>query len=148
MAKNKSVKSASGFTAEEKAAMKQRAKELKAEAKAKADREQGEKDVLEAIAEMGEPDRGMAKRVHEIVTQNAPDLWPRTWYGMPAYTKDGNVICFFQNSAKFKARYSTLGFNDRANLDNGAMWPVAYALTKLTAKEEKTIATLVKQAVS
>jgi uncharacterized protein YdhG (YjbR/CyaY superfamily) len=137
-----------GFSAEEKAAMKERAKELKAEAKANKSRAEGEKAVLEKIAEMAEPDRKIAKRVHEIVTTNAPDLIPRTWYGMPAYSKDDKVVCFFQDAQKFKTRYSTLGFNDSANLDEGDFWPTAYALTKLTSEVETKIANLVKKAVS
>jgi uncharacterized protein YdhG (YjbR/CyaY superfamily) len=123
--------------------MRERAKELKAEGR-KAD---GERDVLEKIAEMAEPDRVMAEKLHAIVKANAPDLVPRTWYGMPAYAKDGDVVCFFQSAEKFKARYATLGFSDKANLDDGAMWPSAFALTKLTAAEEKQIGKLVKQAV-
>ena len=137
-----------GFTAEERAAMKERARELKAEARASKDRAAGESDVLGKIAEMQEPDRAMAKRLHEIVTATAPDLSPRTWYGMPAYAKDGKVLCFFQSAEKFKSRYATLGFSDTANLDDGAMWPTSYALKKLTKTEEKKIAALVKQAVS
>ena len=128
------------FTAEERAAMKERAQELK--------KEGGEAEVLAKIAEMQDADRAMAARLHEIITATAPDLAPRTWYGMPAYAKDGNVVCFFQNAGKFKARYGTLGFSDKANLDDGAMWPTSYALTKLTAKEEQRIAALVKTAVS
>jgi uncharacterized protein YdhG (YjbR/CyaY superfamily) len=135
-----------GFTAEEKAAMKERARELKAEARAEKDRAAGEADVLAKIAEMPKSDRAMAKRLHKIVKDNAPDLWPRTWYGMPAYARDGKVVCFFQSADKFKARYATFGFNDTANLDKGAMWPVAFALKKLTAIEEKKIAALVKRA--
>jgi uncharacterized protein YdhG (YjbR/CyaY superfamily) len=137
-----------GFTAEEKAAMKERAKELKAEARAKKDRAAGEADVLEKIAEMPKSDRAMAKRLHAIVKENAPDLWPRTWYGMPAYAKEGKVLCYFQSADKFKARYATFGFNDVANLDKGGMWPVAFALKELTATDEKKIAALVKRAVS
>jgi uncharacterized protein YdhG (YjbR/CyaY superfamily) len=129
-----------GFTAEERAAMKERARELK--------RAGSERDVLDKIAEMPKADRDMAKRVHAIVKDNAPELSPRTWYGMPAYSKDGNVVCFFQSAHKFKARYATLGFNDRANLDDGAMWPTAFALKELGAAEEARIAALVKQAVS
>jgi uncharacterized protein YdhG (YjbR/CyaY superfamily) len=128
------------FTAEERAAMKERAQELK--------KEGGEAEVLAKIAEMQDADRAMAERLHEIITSTAPELAPRTWYGMPAYAKDGNVVCFFQNAGKFKARYGTLGFSDKANLDEGAMWPTSYALTKLTAKDEKRIAALVKAAVS
>jgi uncharacterized protein YdhG (YjbR/CyaY superfamily) len=137
-------KRAKGFTDEERAAMRERAKELKAGA-GKAD---GESDVLAKIAEMEEPDRAMAERVHAIVKASAPDLSPRTWYGMPAYAKDGKVVCFFQSAQKFKARYATLGFNDKANLDEGAMWPTAFALKKLTRVVEKEIGALVKKAVS
>ena len=137
-----------GFTEEEQAAMKARARELKAEARADKKRAEGEQAVLDAIAEMSEPDRTMAMRVHEIVKANAPDLWPKTWYGMPAYAKDGTVICFFQPAEKFKARYGTLGFNDGAHLDEGAMWPTSFALKELTATEEERIAALVKKAVS
>ena len=137
-----------GFTDAEKAAMKERAKELKAEARASKNKEEGENAVLAAIAAMPEPDRGMAARIHEIVKANAPALWPKTWYGMPAYAnKDGNVICFFQCAAKFGARYATFGFNDRAALDEGAMWPTAFALTGLAAAEEARIIALVKKAV-
>jgi uncharacterized protein YdhG (YjbR/CyaY superfamily) len=137
-----------GFTAEERAAMKARAKELKAEARARKDRAAGESDVLARIAEMSEPDHGMAQRVHEIITANAPELWPRTWYGMPAYARDGKVVCFFQAAQKFNTRYATLGFNDTANLDEGAMWPTAFALKELNAEVETKIAALVKKAVS
>jgi uncharacterized protein YdhG (YjbR/CyaY superfamily) len=137
------------FTDEEKAAMKERAKELKAEARSSKNREEGENAVLAAIAAMPEPDRSMAARLHEIVKANAPSLMPKTWYGMPAYANlDGNVICFFQNASKFNARYATLGFNDRANLDDGAMWPTSYALKELTPAEEARIVALVKKAVS
>jgi uncharacterized protein YdhG (YjbR/CyaY superfamily) len=139
-----SDKKSSGFTAEEKAAMKERARELKAEAAGAA----GEKDVLAKIAEMPKSDRVMAERFHAIVKANAPGLVPRTWYGMPAYTKDGKVVCFFQSADKFKARYATFGFNDTANLDQGAMWPTSFALKELTAADEKKIAALVKKAVS
>ena len=138
---------AKGFTDEEKAAMKERAKEMKAEARANKNKEEGEKDVVAKIAEMSEPDRSMAERLHAIIKANAPDLMPKTWYGMPAYAKDGNVICFFQPAEKFKARYATLGFNDRAMLDEGNMWPTSFALKELTAAEEKKIAALVKKAV-
>jgi uncharacterized protein YdhG (YjbR/CyaY superfamily) len=141
-------KKSKGFTAEERAAMKARAQELKAEARANKNRAEGERDVLAAIAAMKEPDRALAKRVHSIVQASAPDLWPKTWYGMPAYAKDGKVVCFFQSAQKFKARYATFGFNDRANLDEGAMWPTAFALKELTAAEEARIAELVKKAVS
>jgi uncharacterized protein YdhG (YjbR/CyaY superfamily) len=129
-----------GFTAEERAAMKERARELK---RGTGD---GERDVLEKIAEMEEPDRAMAERIHAIVTAAAPDLTPRTWYGMPAYARDGKVVCFFQSAQKFKARYATLGFNDAARLDEGSMWPTAFALKKLTKKDEATIRALVKKA--
>jgi uncharacterized protein YdhG (YjbR/CyaY superfamily) len=134
------------FTKEEQAAMRERAKELKAAARASKDRAEGERAVLEKIAEMPPRDRAMAKRLHAIVTANAPHLLPRTWYGMPAYAKDGKVVCFFQSSQKFKTRYSTFGFNDSAKLDEGVMWPVAFALMKLGAPEEKRIAALVKKA--
>jgi uncharacterized protein YdhG (YjbR/CyaY superfamily) len=144
-AKKRVRKSTSGFTAEERAAMKARSRELKRGAGGKAD---GEQEVLAKIAEFEEPDRTMAERVHAIVTKTAPELTPRTWYGMPAYADSaGKVVCFFQNGKKFKTRYSTLGFQDSAKLDDGAMWPVAFALTKLTAAEEKRIRALVKQAV-
>lgn len=140
---------AQGFTAEERAAMKERAKELKAEARGKKQRADGERDLLEKIAEMPEADRVIAERIHEIVKANAPSLLPKTWYGMPAYAnEDGKVVCFFQAAAKFNARYATFGFNDTANLDDGAMWPTAFALKELTAAEEATIAALVRKAVS
>jgi uncharacterized protein YdhG (YjbR/CyaY superfamily) len=132
------------FTAEERAAMRERAKELKAASK-KAD---GEKDVLAKIAEMPKADRVMAERIHAIVKKTAPELVPRTWYGMPAYTKDDKVVCFFKAAAKFKSRYATLGFSDNANLDDGAMWPTDFALKELTTAGEKKIAALVKRAVS
>ena len=137
------AKKAKGFTDEERAAMKERAQELKAEA-AKAD---GESAVLAKIAEMRGRDRAMAKRLHALVKASAPDLSPKTWYGMPAYAKDGKVVCFFQSAEKFKARYATLGFSDQANLDNGAMWPTSFALKELTAAEEAKISALVKKAV-
>jgi len=139
-------KTSNGFTAEERAAMKERSRELKAEARRGANRAAGERDLLEKIAEMPEADRVIAERIHAIVAKNAPALEPKTWYGMPAYAKDGRVVCFFQSADKFKARYATLGFNDKANLDDGAMWPVAFALKKLTAAGEKKIAALVRQA--
>jgi uncharacterized protein YdhG (YjbR/CyaY superfamily) len=129
-----------GFTAEERAAMKERARELKSDG--------GEADVLEKIAEMPEPDRSMAQRLHALVREAAPELAPRTWYGMPAYAKDGKVVCFFQNASKFKARYATFGFSDKANLDDGAMWPNSFALTELTGDVEARITELVKRAVS
>ncbi len=141
-------KTPKGFTDEEKAAMKNRARELKAEARANKDREEGESAALAAIAEMQEPDRSMAERIHAIIKDSAPSLWAKTWYGMPAYAKDGKIVCFFQPAQKFKTRYATLGFNDAANLDEGSMWPVAFAVKKLTASEEARIAELVKRAVS
>lgn len=137
-----------GFTADEKAAMKERAKELKAEARMGKDREAGEKAILEKIAEMPEPDRGMAERIHAIVKANAPELMPRTWYGMPAYTRDGKVVCFYQAAAKFDARYATFGFNDSANLDDGAIWATAFALKEITPEVEAKLAALVRKAVS
>ena len=137
-------RSSEGFTDEERAAMKERAKELKAE-KSKAD---GESEVLAKIAEMKGSDRAMAKRLHAIVKASAPALSPKLWYGMPAYAKDGKVVCFFQAAQKFKTRYATFGFNDTANLDEGAMWPTAFALTELTAADEARIGALVKKAVS
>jgi uncharacterized protein YdhG (YjbR/CyaY superfamily) len=138
------AKKTTGFTAEERAAMRERARELKA---AK-NREEAERDVLAKIAEMPKADRIMADRIHAIVKASAPGLSPRTWYGMPAYAnEDGKIVCFFQSAEKFKSRYATLGFNDRANLDNGAMWPTAFALKDVTAAEEKKIAALVKKAV-
>ncbi len=143
-----SSKASGGWTDDEKAAMKARAQELKAEERANKNRADGERAVLAAIAALPEPDRGMAKRLHAIIQANAPGLWPKTWYGMPAYAKDGNVVCFFQGASKFKARYATVGFNDKANLDEGNLWPVAYALKELTAAEEARIGALVKKAVS
>ena len=141
-------KGTQGFTDEERAAMKERAKELKAEARANKDRAAGESDVLAKIAEMPDPERAMATRLHEIITASAPVLSPRTWYGMPAYAKDGKVVCYFQSAHKFNARYATFGFNDTANLDEGAMWPTSFALKELTATEEAKISALVKKAVS
>ena len=136
-----------GFTADELAAMKEHVKELKAEKSAANNRAAGESAVLESIAKMPEPDRSMARRLHAIIKASAPGLSPKTWYGMPAYARDGKVVCFFQDANKFKARYATLGFNDAANLDDGAMWPVAFALKGLTAVEEARITALVKKAV-
>ena len=134
-----------GFTDEERGAMKERAKELKAEAR----RADGEKALLAKIAEMPKPDRAMAERLHAIITASAPDLSPKTWYGMPAYANDdGKVVCYFTAASKFKSRYATFGFNDDANLDDGNMWPTSFALTKLTAADEARIGALVKQAVS
>jgi len=137
-----------GFTDEERAAMKERTRELKAEARANRSKADGEADLLAKIAEMPEPDRTMAERLHAIVKASAPTLSPKTWYGMPAYARDGKVVCFFQSAAKFDARYATLGFSDTANLDEGAMWPTSFALRELTATEEAKIAALVKKAVS
>ena len=149
-AKSTTGKESKGFTDEERAAMRERARELKAagrrgSAAAKAD---GESEVLAKIAEMVEPDRAMAERLHAIVKASAPGLSPRTWYGMPAYAKDGNVVCFFQSAQKFKTRYATFGFSDKANLDEGAMWPTDFALKELTADVEARIGALVKEAVS
>ncbi len=147
--KTDTKKSGEGFSDEEKAAMKERAKELKAEARAGKDRAEGEKAILAAINAMIEPDHSMAKRLHEIITATAPMLFPKTWYGMPAYANaDGKVVCFFQGAQKFGARYGTLGFNDSAHLDEGAMWPTAFALKELTAAEEAKISALIKKAVS
>jgi uncharacterized protein YdhG (YjbR/CyaY superfamily) len=145
-----SAKKSKGFTDDERAAMKERAKEQKAEARRgpRADKADGESDVLAKIAEMPEPDRAMAKRLHEIVKASAPDLSPKTWYGMPAYAKDGKVVCFFQSAQKFNSRYATFSFSDVANLDEGAMWATSFALKELTATEEAKISALVKRAVS
>jgi len=137
-----------GFTDEERGAMKERAKELKAEARADKDRAEGERAVLAKIAEMPEPDRVLAERLHAIVKASAPALSPKTWYGMPAYAKDGKIVCFFTSADKFKSRYATFGFNDAANLDDGTMWPTSFALTELTAADEARIGALVKKAVS
>ena len=146
--KKSTKKSGEGFTAEEKAAMKARAQELKAEAHASKDRAVGESAVLAAISQMKEHDRSMAKRLHEIITASAPVLMPKTWYGMPAYAKDDKVVCFFQSAKKFNTRYATLGFSDTANLDEGVMWSTAFALKELTTAEEAKIKALVKKAVS
>jgi uncharacterized protein YdhG (YjbR/CyaY superfamily) len=143
-AKKTASNASKGFTAEERAAMRERARELKAAERS----EQSESDVLAKIAEMPKSDRVMAERLHSIVKASAPDLTPRTWYGMPAYAKDDKIVCFFQSAQKFKSRYATLGFSDNANLDKGAMWPTSFALTELTAAEEKKIRALVKKAVS
>jgi uncharacterized protein YdhG (YjbR/CyaY superfamily) len=139
-----------GFTDEERAAMRERAQEVKEEARrgSSAGKADGERDVLAKIAEMPETDRAMAERLHAVIKDSAPDLSPRTWYGMPAYAKDGKVVCFFQSAHKFKSRYASFGFSDNANLDEGAMWPVAFALKELTAAEEARIVALVKRAVS
>lgn len=145
--KESAKKSGGGFTAEEKAAMKARAQELKAEARASKNREQGEKDVFAAIAQMKEHDRSMAKRLHELITAGAPELLPKTWYGMPAYVNaDGKVICFFQAASKFKVRYATFGFQHDANLDQGNMWATSFALLELTSAEEAKLMALVKKA--
>jgi uncharacterized protein YdhG (YjbR/CyaY superfamily) len=138
---------ASKFTDDERAAMKERAQELKAEATASRKKADGEGEVLAKIAEMKEPDRAMAERLHALVKESAPTLTPKTWYGMPAYARDGKVVCFFQGAQKFKTRYATLGFSDQANLDEGGMWPTSFALKDLTAAEEKRIRALLKQAV-
>ena len=151
MAEKKTAKkdtaTSKGFTIEERAAMKERAQELKAEARRAKSKADGESDLLAKIAEMPESDRVMAERLHAIVTAAAPDLMPKTWYGMPAYAKDGKVVCFFQSAAKFGSRYATFGFSDEAAIDQGAMWPTSWALTELTAAEEKKIVALVKKAV-
>lgn len=141
------AKKAAGFTADERAAMKERARELKAESSGRASRAEGEREVLAKIAAMSEPDRAMAKKIHALISKAAPDLVPRTYYGMPAYAKDGKVLCFFQSAGKFKARYATLGFSDQARLDDGSMWPTAFALKRLTTKDEARIAALVTTAL-
>jgi uncharacterized protein YdhG (YjbR/CyaY superfamily) len=149
-AKGTTGKGSKGFTDEERAAMRERAQELKAPARRgpRAGKTDGESDVLAKIAEMPKSDRTMAERLHAIIKASAPALSPRTWYGMPAYAKDGKVVCFFQSAQKFKTRYATFGFSDKANLDEGDMWPTAFALKKLTPADEKRIRTLVKRAVS
>jgi uncharacterized protein YdhG (YjbR/CyaY superfamily) len=149
-AKSTTGKASKGFTAEERAAMKERAQELKTSVRrgSRAAKADGESDVLAKIAEMPEPDRAMAERLHALIKASAPALSPRTWYGMPAYAKDGKVVCFFQSAQKFKSRYATFGFSDNANLDEGAMWPTSFALKDLTAAEEARIGALVKKAVS
>jgi uncharacterized protein YdhG (YjbR/CyaY superfamily) len=141
-------KKSRGFSDEERAAMKERARELKAEARADKDKSEGESAVLAKIAEMQGSDRAIAKRLHAIIKASAPALSPKTWYGMPAYAKDGKVVCFFTSAQKFNSRYATFGFNDTANLDDGAMWPTSFALKELTAAEEARISELVKKAVS
>ena len=148
MAEKKDSKTSEGFTADERAAMRERARELKAEARRDKDRAEGERDLLGKIAEMPKADRVLAERIHAIVTANAPDLFPKTWYGMPAYAKEGKVVCFFKSADKFKSRYATFGFEEAANLDDGTMWTTSFAVTKLTSADEKKIATLVKKAVS
>lgn len=142
------MKKTKGFSDEEKAAMRERAQELAAESRSNKNKAQGESDVLKAIAKMSEPDRTIAKRLHALIIEAAPALSPKTWYGFPAYAKGDKVVCFFQYAGKFKTRYATLGFSDAANLDEGAMWPVTFALKKLTSAEEAKIAALVKKAVS
>jgi uncharacterized protein YdhG (YjbR/CyaY superfamily) len=141
-------KKSKGFTDEERAAMKERAQELKAAARADKDKAEGESAVLAKIAELPEPDRAMAERVHALVKANAPALAPKTWYGMPAYARDGKIVCFFQSAQKFNTRYATLGFSDAANLDEGGLWPVAFALKELTPADEARIGALVQRAVS
>jgi uncharacterized protein YdhG (YjbR/CyaY superfamily) len=150
MATKKATQKSKGFTDEERAAMREHARELKAEARprAKQDKADGESDLLAKIAEIPEPDRALAKRLHAIIEVNAPVLSPTTWYGMPAYAKDGKVVCFFQSRQKFKTRYATFGFSDKASLDEGAMWPTAFAVKELTADGEARIGALVKKAVS
>ncbi len=142
------TKKAKGFSEEERVAMRARAQELAAEARSNKNKAQGESDVLKAIAKMSEPDRTIAKRLHTLIKKSAPSLSPKTWYGFPAYAKDDKVVCFFQYAGKFKTRYATLGFSDMAKLDEGAMWPTTFAITKLTAVEETKISALVKKAVS
>ena len=142
------AKASKGFTDEEKAAMRNRAQELKAEARANKNKEEGESAALAAIAALPAPDRALAERLHALITASAPALSPKTWYGMPAYAKDGQIVCHFQSAEKFKTRYATLGFSDKANLDDGAMWPVAFALSEWTEAVEAKIAALVKKAVS
>ena len=137
-----------GFSTDEKAAMRERARELKAESRRDADRADGERDLLAKIAEMPKSDRVMAERIHAVVTANAPDLAPKTWYGMPAYARDGKLVCFFKSADKFKSRYATFGFEENAHLDDGSMWATSWALTKLTAADEAKIGALVKKAVS
>jgi uncharacterized protein YdhG (YjbR/CyaY superfamily) len=139
--------SSNSFSAEEKAAMRERARELKAEAKSRDARAEGERDLLAKIAEMPAPDRAMAERLHELISAAAPDLAPKTWYGMPAYARDGKLVCFFKAAAKFNSRYATFGFEEEAKIDDGSMWPTSYALTKLTRADEERITELVKRAV-
>ena len=148
MAERKPAKVSKGFTDEERAAMRERALERKAAARRGPGKADGESDVLAKIADMPEPDRALAERLHALIKSRAPDLSPRTWYGMPAYAMDGKVVCFFQSAHKFKSRYATLGFSDKANLDKGDMWPTSFALRELTAAEEKKIGALLKRAVS
>jgi uncharacterized protein YdhG (YjbR/CyaY superfamily) len=138
---------ANSFSTEEKAAMRERARELKAEARSRATREDGERDLLAKIAEMPAPDRAMAERLHALVTAAAPTLAPKTWYGMPAYARDGKIVCFFKAASKFDSRYATFGFEEEARIDDGSMWPTSYALTKLTQADEERLTELVKRAV-
>jgi uncharacterized protein YdhG (YjbR/CyaY superfamily) len=147
MSAKKATQKSEGFTDEERAAMKERARELKADARANKKKAEGESDVLAKIAEMPESDRAMAERLHEIIKASAPELSPKTWYGMPAYAKDGKVVCHFQSAQKFNTRYATFSFSDKANLDEGAMWPTSFALKELTDTEEAKIGALVKRAV-
>ena len=144
---SRNVADGKGFTAEEKAAMRERAREQKAEARSGNDRADGERDLLEKIAAMSAVDRALAEQVHALVTATAPELAPKTWYGMPAYARDGRIVCHFQPAEKFKSRYATVGFSDEARLDDGSMWPVAYALTELTTAAKASIAALVKKAI-
>jgi uncharacterized protein YdhG (YjbR/CyaY superfamily) len=144
----KKDKASKGFTPEERAAVRARARELKAEERASRNRAAGESDLLASIAAMPEADRTLAERIHALVTASSPDLWPKTWYGMPAYARNDKVVCFFKSADKFKTRYATLGFSDQANLDDSTMWPTEFALTDLTAANEAKIAALVKKAVS
>ncbi len=137
-----------GFTADEKAAMRERARELKAESKSRDARVEGERDLLAKIAEMPSADRSMAERIHALVTASAPDLAPKTWYGMPAYARNGKIVCFFKAASKFESRYATFGFEEEAQLDDGAMWETSFALTELTAADEARLSALVKKAVS
>jgi uncharacterized protein YdhG (YjbR/CyaY superfamily) len=146
MATTNKTAASKGFSADEKAAMRERAKELKAESRSKADRADGERDLLAKIAEMPPADRDMAERLHKLITAKAPQLMPRTWYGMPAYYKDGKVMCFFKAASKFESRYATFGFEESASIDDGTMWPTSYALTELTAADEKQIGELVEKA--
>ncbi len=148
MSSDRNSASSTTFSDDEKAAMKERAKELKAEARRSAAKADGEKELRAKIAEMNDADRAMAERIHTVVMASAPDLAPKTWYGMPAYARDGKIICFFQPAAKFKSRYATFGFNEDAKLDEGTMWATSWALTELTEADEKRIAELVKKAVS
>jgi len=147
MSTQTTTKRTPGFTADEKAAMRERARELKAESKSRDARQEGERDLLTKIAEMPPADRSMAERIHALITASAPDLAPKTWYGMPAYARDGKLVCFFKAAAKFNSRYATFGFEEEAHLDDGAMWATSFALTKLTPADEARITELVKKAV-